>query len=296
MVKSAPPARRVERPTVQRWAAFSSDPAGGNPAGVVLDANGMTEDEMLHVAAEVGFSETAFVSRGDEDDLSIRYFSPLAEVPFCGHATVATAAALAEVHGAGGYSFATPVGQVEIAVADADGGHIVRFTSVEPFVEGLPADTRTRILAVLHLEPADLDPAYAPALAYAGNRHPLLVVRSRAALDRMTFDPAAARALMDAEGWPATIIVAWPETLDRWHVRNVFPVGRISEDPATGAGAAALGGYLRETRAATPPQRIRIDQGSHVGRPSVLTVDIAATGGIMVSGSAVRLPDPAITA
>ncbi|NYF16678.1 PhzF family phenazine biosynthesis protein [Microbacterium sp. AK009] len=287
-------AARPLAPRVQRWAAFSSDPAGGNPAGVVLDADGMSDDEMLRVAAEVGYSETAFVTRDDQGALSIRYFSPLAEVPFCGHATVATAAALAELRGAGAYSFTAPVGRIEITVNDDDADRVVRFTSVVPFVEDLPADTRTRILEVLHLEDADLDPAHAAALPFAGNRHPLLVVRSSATLDRMTFDPAAARALMDAEGWPATIIVAWPETADRWHVRNVFPVGEISEDPATGAGAAALGGYLRETRAVTPPQRIRIFQGTHVGRPSELTVDIPAAGGIVVSGSAVRLPDPAV--
>ncbi|WJL96912.1 PhzF family phenazine biosynthesis protein [Microbacterium sp. ET2] len=286
----------VVTPSVQRWAAFSSDPAGGNPAGVVLDADGMSDAEMLRVAAEVGYSETAFVTRGTRGDLSLRYFSPLAEVPFCGHATVATAAALAEVAGPGAYSFATPVGLIQITVDATDADRVVRFTSVDPSVEDLAVDTRARILEVLHLEDADLDPAHAPALASAGNPHPLLVVRSRGALDRVTFDPAAARALMDAEGWPATIIVAWAETADTWHVRNVFPVGAISEDPATGAGAAALGGYLRETRAVTPPQRIRIFQGSHVARPSELTVDIPAAGGIVVSGSAVRLPEPATLA
>lgn len=254
----------------------------------------MSDDDMLRVAAEVGSSETAFVTRGNRGGASIRYFSPLAEVPFCGHATVATAAALSETNGIGAYAFATPVGPIEIRVDDTGAGRVISFTSVDPFVEDLPAEVLTRILEVLHISPADLDPTHAPALAFAGNRHPLLVVRSQAALDRMTFDPAAARALMDAEGWPATIIAAWPETTIDWHVRNVFPVGEISEDPATGAGAAALGGYLRQTRAVTPPFRIRISQGSHVGRPSHLTVDIPATGGVVVSGSAVRLPDPEV--
>ncbi|WP_322410901.1 PhzF family phenazine biosynthesis isomerase [Microbacterium invictum] len=279
---------------VQRWAAFSSDPAGGNPAGVVLDADGMTDDEMLRVAADVGYSETAFVTRGDRSDASLRYFSPRAEVPFCGHATVATAAALAETNGGGDYAFATPVGRIDIRVDDTAAGRVISFTSVDPFVEELSEDALRRILEVLHLASADLAAAHAPALAFAGNRHPLLVLRSRTVFDRMIFDPAAARELMDAEAWAATIIVAWPETETEWHVRNVFPVGEISEDPATGAGAAALGGYLRETRAVTPPRRIRISQGSHVGRPSRLTVDIPAAGGIVVSGSAVRLPDPAV--
>ncbi|MCG7529731.1 PhzF family phenazine biosynthesis isomerase, partial [Streptomyces sp. OfavH-34-F] len=89
-------------PRVLRYTAFSADPEGGNPAGVVLDAAGLDEAAMLAVAAELGYSETAFLTgpapaaapgaRG----FAVRYFSPRAEVPFCGHATVAAALALAE--------------------------------------------------------------------------------------------------------------------------------------------------------------------------------------------------------
>jgi len=77
--------------TVLRYAAFTSDPAGGNPAGVVLDARGLDDQAMQAIAAEVGYSETAFVVDG-----SVRYFSPKAEVPFCGHATIASAVARAD--------------------------------------------------------------------------------------------------------------------------------------------------------------------------------------------------------
>ena len=74
-------------------AAFADGPGGGNPAGVVLDAGGLTDSEMLAVAAEVGYAETAFVTEGPTgSDATLRYCSPIAEVPFCGHATIATAA------------------------------------------------------------------------------------------------------------------------------------------------------------------------------------------------------------
>lgn len=87
---------------VLRYTAFSTDPEGGNPAGVVLDAAGLGDDAMLAIAAEVGYSETAFLTAPPEGlgepgrAFTVRYFSPKAEVPFCGHATVATAVALAE--------------------------------------------------------------------------------------------------------------------------------------------------------------------------------------------------------
>ena len=87
---------------VLRYAAFTADPSGGNPAGVVLDADGLDDATMQRIAADVGYSETAFVTpSGDNGDLDVRYFSPLAEVPFCGHATIATGVAWGERHGPG---------------------------------------------------------------------------------------------------------------------------------------------------------------------------------------------------
>ena len=110
---------------VLRYAAFPAGDAGGNPAGVVLDAHGMTDEEMLAVAAEVGFSETAFLFPSDPaaartegaSEAQVRYFSPLAEVPFCGHATIATAVAHAERHGAGRLDLVTRGGWSRCAPA-----------------------------------------------------------------------------------------------------------------------------------------------------------------------------------
>src|SRR6202012_6199044 len=93
----------------------------GNPAGVVLDATGLDDAGMLAIAAELGYSESAFLTAppeglGGQDGraYTIRYFSPRAEVPFCGHATVATAVALAERIGPGPVVFDTPVGEIAL--------------------------------------------------------------------------------------------------------------------------------------------------------------------------------------
>lgn len=109
---------------ILRFAAFTSDPAGGNPAGVVLDASGLDESRMLAVAAEVGYSETAFVIARDDEGrrFRLRYFSPLTEVAFCGHVTVATAVALAERIGPGELAFDTPAGEIRVATAVDDTG------------------------------------------------------------------------------------------------------------------------------------------------------------------------------
>jgi hypothetical protein len=94
---------------VELYEAFAACPGGGNPAGVVLDAHAMSEHDMQAVAREVGVSETAFVTDGDgPHTYRIRYFSPKVEVPFCGHATIATAIALAEHRGVDEMVMLTP--------------------------------------------------------------------------------------------------------------------------------------------------------------------------------------------
>ena len=102
---------------ILRYAAFTRDGEGGNPAGVVLDASGLDASQMLAIAAEVGYSESAFLMpRADEPNVyDVRYFSPLDEVPFCGHATIASAIALVERSPADELIFHTPVGFVSVS-------------------------------------------------------------------------------------------------------------------------------------------------------------------------------------
>ncbi len=273
---------------VQRWAAFSGNPAGGNPAGVVLGADSLEDARMQQIAAEVGYAETAFVS-GTGRRRGLRYFSPIAEVPFCGHATVATAVALAETEGDGVFAFETPVGEIAITTRLDGSERTASFTSIEPSVEPIGDDALDAVLALIGAGRADLDAAHPSRLVFVGNRHPLVVLADTGLFDTFTFDPAAARALMDAEGWPATIIVLRDLGHGRWDARNIFPVGTLIEDPATGAAAAATGAYLRTTGAVRPPARVVIEQGRHVGRPSLLTVDVPERGGITVSGTAVPI-------
>lgn len=284
---------RMPRPEILRYAAFTTHPDGGNPAGVVLDARELDDGRMQRIAAEVDFAETAFVT-GEADDgvLSLRYFSPIAEVPFCGHATVATAVALAERGEAasdGTVRFATPVGPIDIVTSRDEDGIRAAFTSVEPSVGPLGDADLAAILRLIGREAVDVDAALPPRLACAGNPHPVIVLADRAAFDGFGFDADEVRALMDDRGWPATITVAWRAAPDRFLARNLFPVGRITEDPATGSAAAAFGAYLRELGVVPMPGRVVIEQGAHVGRPGILTVDIPVAGGIVVSGNAVRM-------
>lgn len=260
-------------PDVLRLSAFTDDPDGGNPAGVVLDASGLDDADMQAIAADVGFSETAFL-----DGERIRFFSPQAEVPFCGHATIATGVAL----GDGEHRLQTNAGEVAVSVRDGR----ATLTSVEPHVE--PVDDLAAFLAALRWSAEDLDPELPPRIAYAGARHLVVAAATRERLAELDYDFDALRDLMLAADL-TTVALVWREREDVFHARNPFPVGGVVEDPATGASAAALGGYLRELALVDPPATVTVHQGHDMGRPSLLVVEVPEQGGIGVTGGAVAL-------
>jgi PhzF family phenazine biosynthesis protein len=278
---------------ILRYTAFSSDPTGGNPAGVVLDATGATDAAMLAAAAEVGYSETAFLLPHTEQgrEFGIRYFSPVAEVSFCGHATIATAVAHARRHGTGELILRTQAGIVTVTTDhDAEGNIVATLTSVAPRQEPLPDTDLAEILAALDWDAADLDPAIPPAIAYAGAFHPILGVTSRERLARLDYDFDQLGKLMAERDW-TTVALVFRASQTLFHARNPFPPGGVVEDPATGASAAALGGYLRARGLVDAPAQITILQGHDLGRPGLLTVTIPAgeQSGISVTGTAVPL-------
>jgi PhzF family phenazine biosynthesis protein len=280
----------VDMSDVLRYAAFSDRPTGGNPAGVVLDASGLSDDEMQAIAAEVGYSESAFVTGGDGDRHDIRYFSPLAEVPFCGHATVATAVALAERDGPGDVVFLTRNGPVPVTTRrDEQGRLTATLTSVVPRVEEVASADLDEALAALGWAREQLDPALPPRVGFAGVSHLILATDTRERLAALDYDFDRLGALMGARDW-TTLQIVWRENDTRFHARDPFPPGGAVEDPATGAAAAALGAYLRELGLIAPSATITVLQGEDMGRPGRLLVDVhAGRQEVDVTGTAVAI-------
>lgn len=275
---------------VLRYTAFSTSTDGGNPAGVVLDAAGASEAQMQRVAAEVGYSETAFLVQEEPGAVRVRYFSPLAEVPFCGHATIASAVAHADRYGPGTVRFDTVAGAVPVSTT-VDGDGVLRATlvSVAPRTVALDVADGAELLAALRWSVDDLDAALPPRVAFAGAWHPVLAAATRGRLADLDYDFPRLAALMAARGW-TTVALVHRLGAHEWAARNPFPPGGVVEDPATGAAAAAFGGYLRELGLVEPPTSLTIRQGDDLGRPSVITVDIPVDGGVAVSGAAVPIP------
>ncbi|KAA6223979.1 PhzF family phenazine biosynthesis isomerase [Streptomyces albofaciens JCM 4342] len=318
---------------ILRYSAFTDRPDGGNPAGVVLDAQGLDETDMLRIAEEVGFSETAFVTATAIPDRThrVRYFSPRAEVDFCGHATVATAVALAERGAPGTLAFETNVGRVDVlteaieeieaaevagaaettgtaettakarttesaettepaATKEPDGrGFRATLTSVPASSEPVAPQHLASALEALGWSRDDLDPAFPAHVAFAGNHHLMLAAASRERLADLDYDFEALEALSRDQNW-TTVHLFHRQTDTLFHARDPFPLGGVVEDPATGAAAAAFGGYLRTIGRAAVRTPITVLQGYDMGRPSLLTVTTDASDlRVSVRGQAVVL-------
>lgn len=112
------------------------------------------------------------------------------------------------------------------------------------------------------------------------------MLASESLFHQFRFDPPVLAELMAERNWAGTVTVLLRTGEGTFEARNLFPVGRITEDPATGSAATAVGAYLRELGAVKPGARVTIKQGRHVGRPIELLVDVTESGGIVVTGSA----------
>ena len=273
---------------LHKLAAFTSSPDGGNPAGVWIGETLPDSDTMQSIATQVGFSETVFVAPMSGPHRIVRYYSPEAEVSFCGHATIAAGVVLGETGGDGTYALDTAVGTVPVRVYSRKGLREASLTSVVPECAHVPDALLDETLDALSWKRDELDKTIMPARAYAGAWHLVLAVAKASRLAKLEYAFDILKALMLREGL-TTLQLVWRESEEMFHSRNPFPVGGVVEDPATGAAAAALGGYLRAANLVKLPATIHIRQGEAMGRPSHLTVHIPVHGGIVVSGRAVRI-------
>jgi PhzF family phenazine biosynthesis protein len=278
--------------SLRRIAAFSDGPTGGNPAGVFIAPELPDAATMQGIAAEVGFSETAFAAP-IPGGWRVRYFSPANEVPFCGHATIALGAALALDEGDGVFALTLNQARITVEGRRESGGQIAAALQSPPTrSEAAPDTLVARALALFGYAPGDLDPRLPPARIHGGADHLLLALRDRGTLREMRYDLEAGRQLMQEAGL-VTIALAHAENQRHFHTRNAFASGGVYEDPATGASTAAFAGYLRDL-GWPHGGSITLVQGEDMGQRSRLRAEIGPEPGssIRVSGLA-RVMDPA---
>ncbi|MCH8106703.1 MAG: PhzF family phenazine biosynthesis protein [Proteobacteria bacterium] len=266
---------------IQKIAAFAYNNSGGNPAGVVLCDELPAAEAMLKVASEIGYSETAFLQQVP-DGWRVRYFAPEREVPFCGHATIASGAALGKHSGEGEYRLILNEAEISIGV-EHSGDDIFSVTLLSPETWSEPAeqDLVDQTLNAFQLAITDLNPKFPIRVAFAGAQHLILVLNDRGTLANMNYEFDRMKSIMLEQDW-ITISLLYQESDKLFHSRNAFAYGGVIEDPATGAAAAALAGYLRDIQWGGG-NSFEILQGFDMGVPSRLLVEFSDTKGEGVS-------------
>jgi trans-2,3-dihydro-3-hydroxyanthranilate isomerase len=267
---------------------FTSRKFSGNQLCVVLDASGLDERAMQTIAAEIGFSETTFVTGADVDRYSMRIFTPDGELPFAGHPTLGTAFVLVSEGRVAARSIQTvAAGDIPVEV-ELEAG-FARMRQLPPTFA--PAfDDRELVASAAGLSPSDLHPALPPQVVGTGLGPMLAPVRDIDALHAAERDGRALRLLVERARCEALYLFA---LTDGGATARMFDPGvGIGEDPATGSAAGPLGAYLAQRGAGGMPGKILVRQGEHVGRPSELHVEVqpvASSWAVDVGGGVARV-------
>ncbi|GGB82859.1 phenazine biosynthesis protein PhzF [Marinobacterium zhoushanense] len=280
---------KIEVPIVN---AFTDGPLGGNPAGVVLDAERFTRDQKQRIAATVGVSETAFVSPSGNADFMLEFFTPTRQIAHCGHATVAT------------FNYLNQIGKLTKPHASKetiDGCREIRLENNQAYMEQLAPRYQTlsekhqaQLLQGLGLRGDELLSGAAPLVVNTGNSFVVLGVTDAATLAKLSADRAIITELSDA----LDLIGVYVFTLDTREAgrhastRMFAPRYGIDEEAATGMAAGPMACYLHDQLVIREDSYL-IEQGQfmHFPSPSVIEVRLktgsdAAILGLMVGGSA----------
>ena len=260
--------------------AFTTQPFGGNPAGVVLlDDVFPSEKFMQQVAAEFRYSETAFVLRNSETEFTVRYFTPAAEVDLCGHATIATFGTLYKLGIIADGTMCinhTLAGDLQVRV-----GEKVMMQMAEPQVIDTAVDVELlhRIMGVKSLHsilPVQVVSTGLPDI--------IMPVEGIDDLNALSPDMDALAQLSDQLNVTGVHAFALSEDGYTAHVRNFGPLYGVPEESATGTANAALTHYLHHNGLMQAPAECRFVQGEAMQRPSVVATTLLKDGTIWVGG------------
>jgi len=264
-----------KRLAMAQWDVFSSKALEGNSLAVIRDARGISDATLQAIAKEMNLSETTFIFPRDQDlererGVRVRIFTVKEELPFAGHPTLGTAFALRGETQTKEIVLELNVGRIPVHFEDSPGEPVFgEMTQINP-VFGLQADRGAAVRA-LGLRVEDLDPSLPIETVSTGLAYTIVPLKSLAVIQKLRVDLHAGRDYLGKTGGKFFYFVA-RETVDpqaRLHTRMLFYGG---EDPATGSAAGATAAWMVAHGVAQPDERVLIEQGIEMGRPSRLFV------------------------
>jgi len=261
--------------------AFTDQLFGGNPAGVVLLEGDTFPDEhlMLQIAAELRYSETAFIRRHSDKEFTIRYFTPKVEVELCGHATIASFALLHHEGLASGRCLChTLAGDLTIEAGERVMMQMATPRMVDTIEE---VDEIYKALGV-----SDYQPDLPVQIAYAGLPDLMIQVTDVAILQALKPDMEAITAITKRFDAVSFHVFAFASDGFTAHVRDFAPLYGVPEESATGTANAALTYYLQQNGCLGAEAECAFMQGEAMERPSVVATQIRKDGTIYVGGTA----------
>jgi PhzF family phenazine biosynthesis protein len=261
--------------------AFTDQPFGGNPAGVVLlDSDAFPKDElMLQIAAELRYSETAFVKRHSDQEFTIRYFTPKAEVELCGHATIASFFLLHRKGWASGQCLChTKAGDLHI-----EAGEKVMMQMAKPRIAATINETE-EIYQALGVK--NYRPTMPVQIVYAGLPDIMIPLPDVATLQVLQPDMQAVSEITKRLEAISFHVFAFDNDGYTAHVRDFAPLYDIPEESATGTANASLTYYLQQCGCLGAEAECAFIQGEAMGRPSVVATRIQADGSVFIGGTA----------
>lgn len=261
--------------------AFTNQSFGGNPAGVVLlESERFPEEKlMLQIAAELRYSETAFIRRHSDKEYTIRYFTPKAEVELCGHATIASFYLLHHEGLASGTCLChTLAGDLRI-----EAGERVMMQMAMPRIVATVEETEEIYKA---LGVSDYQPSLPVQIAYSGLPDLMIPLPDVNTLQALNPDMEAVAAITKKYDAVSFHVFAFANDGYTAHVRDFAPLYGVPEESATGTANAALTFYLQHNGCLGIEADCSFMQGEAMGRPSVVATQIRKDGTIYVGGTA----------
>mgnify|MGYP000878504978 CR=1 FL=1 len=291
----------MEKIKVYHYDAFSKIPNKGNPAGVVLDSNALTSEEMQKIALEVGFNETAFFVESDKADLRLRYFTPGHEMNLCGHATMAAIYALKTKGYLGGrqeLTIETKAGILPIHISDKeDPIHITMKQAPPEFKEF--QGSKEKLASALGITKEDLDPGLPILYGSTGTWTLLVPIRKLETFPSMKPDTQTFPSIlteMPGSSIHPFCLETYHKDMDM-HARHFSsPYSGTIEDPVTGTASGVMGAYYAShiRSISNETMNLSVEQGQEIGRDGKVEVRITKrsyTYDVEIVGTAVYVKE-----